>query len=291
MKFWQSVTFSQPDELLPVAKIAEEVGFTGVFISEHVFFPEQLASKYPYSPTGTPVFTAETPWLDPWVQIGAIAAVTTTLRFVTGVYILPLRHPLEVAKAVASAALLSHDRVGLGVGAGWMREEFDVLGREFKARGKRMDEQIEVLRKVWAGGMVEHHGTYYDFPRLQMSPPPRVSPPILIGGQSEAAFKRAARLGDGWVGSGHTPDQVAGVMQRLTQLRREAGREREPFDAILVLTAPADVDQLRRFEDAGVTSLVNWPLLFTVGPQGSMDDKRRHLETYANDVIGKMSAA
>lgn len=289
MKFWQSLTFSEPGELLTVAKLAEQVGFHGVFLSEHVFVPEKRESKYPYTADGNPIFTAETPWLDPWVQVGAIAAVTTRLRFVTGVYILPLRHPLEVAKAVATAAVLSHDRVGLGVGAGWMKEEFDVLGREFKARGKRMDEQIAVIRKVWAGGMVEHHGVYYDFPRLQMSPAPKVPPPILIGGQSDAAFKRAARLGDGWVGSGHTPDQVLGVMQRLQELRREYGRERVAFDAILVLSAPPTVDDLRRFEDAGVTSLVSWPLLFTVGPQGSMDDKRRYLETYANDVIAKLA--
>jgi probable F420-dependent oxidoreductase len=288
MKFWQSVAFSAPDELLEVARISEEVGFHGVFVSEHVFFPEKLESKYPYQPDGTPLFDAETPWLDPWVQIGAMAAVTTTLRFVTGVYILPLRHPLEVAKTVASAALLSCDRVGLGVGAGWMREEFDVLGREFAARGKRMDEQIEILRKVWAGGMVEHHGTYYDFPKLQMSPAPRTPPPILIGGQSDAAFRRAARLGDGWVGSGHTPEQVEGVMRQLNALRREAGRDHVPFDAILVLSAPAGVDELKRFEDAGVTSLVSWPLLFTVGPQSTMDAKRRYLETYADDVIAKL---
>ncbi len=288
MRFWQSVAFSAPEDLLAVAKLAEQVGFHGVFCSEHVFFPETLASKYPYSPDGTPVFTAETPWLDPWVQIAAMAAVTTTLRFVTGVFILPLRHPLEVAKTVASVALLSHDRVGLGVGAGWMREEFDVLGRAFTARGKRMDEQIAVLRKVWAGGMVEHHGRYYDFPPLQMSPAPRVPPPILIGGQSEAAFERAARLGDGWVGSGHAPEQVLGVMQRLDALRREAGRAREPFDAILVLSTPPNLDDLRRFEDAGVTSLVSWPLFFTVGPQATMEEKRRYLETYANDVIARM---
>ena len=288
MKFWQSVTFSQPEELLDVARISEDVGFTGVFVSEHVFFPETLASKYPYTPNGAPPFTAETPWLDPWVQIAAMAAVTKTLRFVTGVYILPLRHPLEVAKSVASVALLSGDRVGVGVGVGWMREEFDVLGREFAARGKRMDEQIEVLREVWKGGMVEHHGAYYDFPRLQMSPAPRLSPPILIGGQSEAAFKRAARLGDGWVGSGHAPEQVLGVMQRLQQLRREAGREREPFDAVLVLSAPPVIDELKRFEDAGVTSFVSWPLLFTVGPQASLEAKRRHLETYAEQVIRRM---
>ena len=289
MKFWQSLTFSDPGELLTIAKLAEQAGFHGVFLSEHVFFPERLSSKYPYSADGTPLFTPETPWLDPWVQVGAIAAVTTRLRFVTGVYILPLRHPLEVAKSVATAAVLSNDRVGLGVGAGWMREEFDVLGREFKARGKRMDEQIEVIRKVWAGGMVEHHGAYYDFPRLQMSPAPRVPPPILIGGQSDAAFTRAARIGDGWIGSGHAPDQVLGVMQRLNGLRREYGRANAAFDAILVLSGPPTLDDLRRFEDAGVTSLVSWPLLFTCGPQASMDDKRRYLETYANDFIAKLS--
>jgi len=288
MKFWQSVAFSDPDELLDVARLAEQVGFHGVFVAEHVFVPEQLDSKYPYSPDGVPVFSAETPWLDPWVQIGAMAAVTKTLRFVTGVYILPLRHPLEVAKSVASAAALSHDRVGLGVGAGWMREEFEVLGREFRGRGKRLDEMIEVLRKVWAGGMVEHHGAHYDFPRLQMSPAPKAPVPILIGGMSEAAFRRAARLGDGWIGSGHTPDQVPTVMAHLNALRREAGRDQVPFDTILVLTAPADVDQLRRFEDVGVTSLVSWPLLFTLGPQATMDEKRRYLETYGNDVIRKM---
>lgn len=288
MKFWQSLTFDNPGHLLEIARISEQVGFEGVFVSEHVFFPEALASKYPYTADGKPPFTAETTWLDPWVQIAAMAAVTTRLKFVTGVYILPLRHPLEVAKTVASAAVLSGDRVGLGVGAGWMREEFDVLGREFKGRGKRMDEMIAVLRKVWAGGMVEHHGEHYDFPRLQMSPAPKMLPPILIGGQSEVAFKRAARLGDGWVGSGHTPEQVPDVMRRLTELRREAGRERLPFDAVLVLAAPPDVDQLRRFEDAGVTSLVSWPLLYTVGPTASVDEKRRWLESYANDVIAKM---
>jgi probable F420-dependent oxidoreductase len=288
VKFWQSVAFAAPDELLELARIAEEVGFHGVFCSEHVFFPERLESRYPYSPSGEPLFTAETPWLDPWVQIAAMAAVTRTLRFVTGVYILPLRHPLEVAKTVASVALLSGDRVGLGVGAGWMREEFAVLGREFAGRGKRLDEQIAVIRKVWAGGMVEHHGVYYDFPRLQMSPPPRVAPPILIGGGSEAALRRAARLGDGWVGSGHGLEEALGVIGRLRALRREAGREREPFDIILVLNAPASVDDLRRFEDVGVTSLVSWPLAFTLGPQATMAEKRRYLESYAADVIAKL---
>jgi len=287
VKFWQSVTFSQPDELLDVAKLSEEVGFTGVFVSEHVFFPETLASKYPYSADGTPMFNAETPWLDPWVQIAAMAAVTTTLRFVTGVYILPLRHPLEVAKAAATVSLLSGGRLALGIGTGWMREEFDALGREFAGRGRRMDEQIEVMRTIWRGGAVEHNGRHYRLPRLQMTPAPKASIPILIGGASERALKRAATLGDGWVGAGNTPEEIPTIAKRLRELRAEAGRERTPFEIIVALTTPPDIDTFRRLEDQGVTGVVSWPLVFTAGPGSTIEGKKQALETYASQIIAK----
>jgi alkanesulfonate monooxygenase SsuD/methylene tetrahydromethanopterin reductase-like flavin-dependent oxidoreductase (luciferase family) len=168
MRFWQAVSFLEAEQLLDVARGAEEVGFDGAFVSDHVFFPGELVSRYPYNPDGVPYFDKDTPWLETFASIGAMAAVTKRLRFVTGVYILPLRHPLEVAKATATVALLSGNRLALGVGTGWMREEFDVLGREFAGRGRRMDEQIAVMRTVWRGGMVEHAGRHYRFPHLQM---------------------------------------------------------------------------------------------------------------------------
>ena len=285
MRFWQAVSFLEAEQLLDVARGAEEVGFDGAFVSDHVFFPGELVSRYPYNPDGVPYFDKDTPWLETFASIGAMAAVTKRLRFVTGVYILPLRHPLEVAKAAATVALLSGNRLALGVGTGWMREEFDVLGREFAGRGRRMDEQIAVMRTVWRGGMVEHAGRHYRFPRLQMSPAPTAPIPILIGGASERALRRAATIGDGWVGAGNTPEEVQGILRRLGELRREAGRERAPFEIIVALTTPPDVDVFRRLEDQGVTGVVSWPLVFTVGPGASIEQKRGALEGYAEQVI------
>jgi probable F420-dependent oxidoreductase len=285
MRFWQAVSFLEAEQLLDVARGAEEVGFDGAFVSDHVFFPGELVSRYPYNPDGVPYFDKDTPWLETFASIGAMAAVTKRLRFVTGVYILPLRHPLEVAKATATVALLSGNRLALGVGTGWMREEFDVLGREFAGRGRRMDEQIAVMRTVWRGGMVEHAGRHYRFPRLQMSPAPTAPIPILIGGASERALRRAATIGDGWVGAGNTPEEVQGILRRLGELRREAGRERVPFEIIVALTTPPDVDVFRRLEDQGVTGVVSWPLVFTVGPGASIEQKRGALESYAEQVI------
>lgn len=287
MRFWQAVSFLEAEQLLDVARAAEEVGFDGAFVSDHVFFPGELVSKYPYAPDGVPYFDRDTPWLETFASIGAMAAVTTRLRFVTGVYILPLRHPLEVAKAAATVALLSGNRLALGVGTGWMREEFDALGREFAGRGRRMDEQIAVMRTVWRGGVVEHTGRHYRLPPLQMSPAPTQPIPILVGGASERALRRAATLGDGWVGAGNTPEEIPGILRRLGELRREAGRERAPFEVIVALTTPPDVDVFRRLEDQGVTGVVSWPLVFTTGPGSSIAQKRGALETYANQIIAR----
>jgi probable F420-dependent oxidoreductase len=216
-----------------------------------------------------------------------MAAVTERLRFATMVYILPLRHPLEVAKATASVAALAGGRLALGVGAGWMREEFDALGVDFDSRGARMDESIDVLRALWRGGMVEHHGRVFDFERLQISPAPPAPIPVWIGGASAPALRRAARVGEGWMGSGNGVAEAAALLARLRDLRAQAGRERLPFEAIVPLTEPADADALRRLEDAGMTGAVSYPFLYALGPTSSLDEKRRLLERYAGDVIAK----
>ncbi len=285
MRFWQAVSFLEAEQLLDVGRSAEAVGFDGAFVSDHVFFPGELVSRYPYAADGVPYFDKDTPWLETFSSIAAMAAVTKRLRFVTGVYILPLRHPLEVAKAAATIALLSGNRLALGVGTGWMREEFDALGRDFAGRGRRMDEQIEVMRTVWRGGMIEHAGRHYRLPRLQMSPAPTEPIPILIGGASERALRRAAHLGDGWVGAGNIPEEIPTILERLRVLRAEAGRDRLPFEVVVALTVPPDVDVFRRLEDQGVTGVVSWPLVFTVGRGASIAQKRGALESYANQII------
>ena len=289
MKFWQSLAFTEPEQLTAVAPICEEVGFDGAFVSDHLFFLEKFEKSYPYNETGDPGFTAETPWPQPWVTIATMAAVTKTLRFSTLIYILPLHDPIEVAKATGTLAVLSNNRFALGVGAGWMREEFDIMGAEFDRRGRRLDEGMEVCRKLWAGGMVEHRGEGYAFPALQMSPAPTKPVPIWVGGVSDAALRRAGHLGDGWLGSGQTPEEALEMLAKIQQHRKDAGRQNEPFEAVVPLVTPPDPDVYKRLEDAGATATVSYPFTYALGPTSTPDQKRGYLEGFANNVIATMS--
>jgi alkanesulfonate monooxygenase SsuD/methylene tetrahydromethanopterin reductase-like flavin-dependent oxidoreductase (luciferase family) len=164
--------------------------------------------------------------------------------------------------------------VALGVGAGWIREEFDALEVPFETRGARMSEMIEVMRAAWTGRMIEHRGRFFDLGPLQMSPAPPVPVPIYVGGLSKAAFRRAARLGDGWIGTGQTPDEAVSCVAELRRLRAEAGRANEPFETIVPLVVPPDPDLLKRLEAAGVTATTLWPFTYTLGPTSTLPQKR-----------------
>lgn len=285
MEFWQFLAFSEVEQLAEIACIAEEVGYTGVLLGDHILVPEKLDSPYPYSPDGRPGFEPSDVWPDPWVSISAMAALTSRLRFGTSVYILPLRNPFQVAKSVGTAAVLSHNRVALGAGAGWMQEEFAQMNMSFKDRGKRYDEMIEILRLLWRGGMAEYHGEHFDFDRLEMSPAPSETIPIWIGGHSKAALRRAARLGDGWIGTGCTPEEIPEILSKLETLRRGAGREAVPFETRVSVTALPDRDLYRRIEDQGLTGIVHWPFKYTLGASSSIEEKRSLMERYAEDII------
>jgi alkanesulfonate monooxygenase SsuD/methylene tetrahydromethanopterin reductase-like flavin-dependent oxidoreductase (luciferase family) len=158
-------------EIPAVSRMLDEAGYHGILTSDHLIYPRHLSSRYP-SPTGRPSWDPGTAWPDSWVLIGAMAAVTTNLRFSNAVYIAPARPLLEVAKQVATASVLSGGRVSLAVGAGWMREEFELLGQDFDQRGQRLDEMIQALRALWKGGWVSWPGTHYDIPELMLEPKP-----------------------------------------------------------------------------------------------------------------------
>ena len=290
MKFWQAASFSEPEQLVEIAVVAEEVGFDGILVSDHLFHPEKLESRYPYSPDGKPDFTPQTAFPDCMAVIAAMATVTSRIRFASMVYILPLRNPVEVAKTTGTVGVLSNNRLVLGAGAGWIREEFDVLGVDFKTRGRRLDESIEVLRKLWTGNVVEHHGEFFDFPPLSMQPAPSGPVPIYIGGMNKRALRRAARLGDGWLGPGQMPEDAEATAAELERLRREAGRGDRPFEVVAPLVTPPDPDVLKRLSERGVHGTVSYPFFYALGPTSTIEQKRGVMEQFAEGVIRKVRA-
>lgn len=256
MKFCHGLIGAAPQHWCRLAVTCEEAGFDSVAVSDHMIFPAALESRYPYTADGTPLFDPEEDWPDVWVSIGAMAAVTTTLRFVTNVYVLPARNPFVAAKAIGTAAYLSGNRIGLGIGAGWMREEFEVMEQPFARRGARMEEMVEVMRTLWRGGTVEHHGEFYDFEPLEMRPAPSEPVPFYIGGHSKLAFERAARIGDGWLGMNYTMETLVEHCRTLQQAREDAGTADRPFEVIASPEVAPTGDALEEIEAAGVTTIL-----------------------------------
>ena len=289
MKFIVSLAFSDSRTYCRLARAAEAAGFAAVAVSDHIIHPRALRTPYPYTDDGKPRWEPFTDWPDPWVAIGAMAAVTERLRFLTSVFVLPMRNPFAVAKAVATAAVMSDDRVALGIGTGWMEQEFEAMEQRFARRGRRTDEMIEVLRKLWAGGWVEHHGEHYDFDELEMSPPPAREIPIYGGGISKRALRRAAMRCDGWVADFHSIDEAAELIATLRALRADGPRAERPLEVIAALSDAFDLDGYRRAEEAGVTQIITQPWFFYPGGGDSLEAKADSIARFGDDVAQKLA--
>jgi len=248
-------------DLIQIARRAEAAGCDSVWISDHLVWPVEVHSLYPYSPTGSAPLPPGTPFFDPWVLLAGIAAATTSIRLATGVYILPLRQHLVTARAVASLDCLSLGRVIFGVGIGWMEEEFVAADSEYRTRASRTDEIIDALRVLWGPGPASRQGQEVSFSALYTdpTPPQGADLPIYIGGESPAALRRAARVGDGWLSMRHTPASAAASIASLGELRREAGRQDRPFNVTLQAPWPCGPEIVGAFTDAGVDRLVCYP--------------------------------
>jgi probable F420-dependent oxidoreductase len=297
MRFHQAVTFLPLDEVVSLSTAADALGYSGIYLSDHLFNPRELKSKYTYSkaPDGSPFWEKETAWPDPMCLISALSGVTTNLTFTTGVYIAPVRDLITVAKTVGTAAVLSGNRVRLGVGVGWCEEEYIQTGQDFRTRGKRLNEMIPALQALWRGGWVEYHGEYYDVPACQMNPSPTEPIPFIGGGNSEAALVRASTLCDGWVNTGAaTPEQAFAEVATIKDAVKRAGRENEPFSIYVAVKAFPDLDLYRRLEDAGVTDLLCAPWMAVQAKEGDTPEsiheaRLRVCEQFAEHYIAPMS--
>src|SRR5262252_6666389 len=274
---------TDPSFYAPLARAAEEAGYDSMVVPDSICYPRHSGSRYPFSPDGSREFLEDKPFLEPFTLIPALGAVTTRLRFVTFVIKLPVRHPVLVAKQATSVAVLTGGRLILGVGSSPWREDYEVLGVPWAGRGQRMDEALAVLRGLSSGGYFEHHGEAFDFAPVKIAPVPAEPIPILIGGHSDAALRRAARLGDGWLHGGGELAELPGLLARLAGHRRAAGTDGRPFEVHVISADGYTVDGVRRLADQGVTDVIigfRWP--YHTGPDTEpLADKLTKLRRYA----------
>jgi probable F420-dependent oxidoreductase len=286
VKYTCSIAMGPIDELVDIARTAEEVGFDAIALPDSLFYMEKQSADYPYTPDGSRMWNADTPWVDPLIAAAAMGAVTSTLRFYTNVMKLGSRNPLLLARQVGSVANLTGNRFGFGVGIGWAPEEFEWCGVPYAKRGKRVDEMIDVIKLVLAGGMVEFHGDFYDFDKLQMSPAPSQPVPFYVGGHTEVAFKRAVRIGDGWTSAMMTGEQLAETIATLKAMLAEAGRAEDPFEYQAVCIDKFGVDGHRELADAGVTDNIVIPWLFDgLSFDAPLEQKKDSLKRFADTYI------
>ena len=282
MKFYVSSAFLEATEIVEIARAADELGYEGMAIPDHVVNLETLKTPYPYTEDGERRWPPFTDWLDPWVLVGSLAQVTSRLKFVTTVYIPAMRDPYSAAKTIGTAACLSGGRVELGIGVGWCEEEFDLLGQHFAKRGKRTDEMLELMKELWQPGWTEFDGEFYQTPRLEMMPtPPRI--PIYAGGLSDFALRRAAR-NDGWIGDLITLDQALASVDRVRALRAEKGLTMEGFRVLTPLMDAFTIEHFERATTGGIDSVVTMPWMFYSGPKATLAEKVDGMRRFRSDL-------
>ncbi|WP_328611909.1 TIGR03619 family F420-dependent LLM class oxidoreductase [Amycolatopsis sp. NBC_00345] len=288
MKFSLSIAMNPLDQLGELARAAEEAGFSSIVLPDSLFYSEQVSADYPYTPDGSRFWTADTPWVDPLVATASMGAVTERIEFYTSVLKLGSRNPVLLARQVNSVAALTGGRFGLGLGVGWSPEEFEWCGAPYEKRGKRVDEAIDAMRLILDGGMVEYHGEFFDFDKLQMSPAPPKRVPFYIGGHTEVALRRAARVADGWSSAMMKLDDLRTTIARLKELLAERGRENDPFEYQAVCIDRFGLDGYHEQADAGVTDIITMPWVFEgVGFDAEVGPKLDAIRKFGAEVIAK----
>ena len=266
MKYGTFITSMRPEKIASNLGQAEDAGFESAWIGEHLIMPVNYQSKYPYSPDGRFPAPLDVPFHDPMMTLTYAAAVTSRIRLATGIFVVPLRNPITTAKSVVSLDVLSNGRVIFGVGVGWFAEEFAAagVGAQFKDRALRTREYIEIMKALWTQDDPVYEGKTFSIKDVRFNPKPvqKPHPPIVVGGTSELALKRAVRYGDGWYGIARTMEEARNLIGRLHELERNASRAR-PVEITLSLRTghPLTADEVRQLADLGVErTLAGLPL-------------------------------
>ena len=287
MKFTLSIAFCDAQHYVPLARAADAAGWESISVLEGLFYYADAAYAYPVAETGAPFWQPTTPYIDPFTAVAAMAAVTERVKFYTNIVKLPLRHPLMIAKTVTSLAALSGGRFALGVGLSSWRQDYEVLGEEWAERGARSAEMVEIIRGIAKGGSFTFKGRFYDVPSMEIAPIPEHPVPIYFGGQADAVLRRAARIGDGYIGTENadcTLDDLPALLKRLKTYLADAGRADAPFEFKYV-PGTVGVDMLRRLADLGVTDAVVWPWLYFPGDPNDLDHKIQSIRRFRDEIV------
>jgi probable F420-dependent oxidoreductase len=285
MKFVLGYGLNDIRHMAEVAKAAETAGFDSFTFGDSLFYPKHTDSIYPYK-GGDRSFLENIDFLDPTAAIASLAAQTTTLRFYCGVLKLPSRHPVLTAKAYASLAFLSNNRVSLGVGISPWKEDLVFLNVDWDRRGKVMDECLEAIRGLWTGDYFAYHGEFIKFDEVKMRPVPEVPVPILVGGHSKPALRRAARLGDGWMSAGGTVEENKEMVQAIQANRKEYGTDNKPFQIHAGVMDATDIDSMKRMVEIGATHIFTAPW-DVYNPALSLSEKVDAVKRFGDTVIAK----
>ncbi|MHB1517501.1 MAG: TIGR03619 family F420-dependent LLM class oxidoreductase [Acidimicrobiales bacterium] len=289
MRFSYAESMVDPLYYLPLARAAEEAGYHSIVVPDSLFYPLDSDSTYPFSPDHSREFLEDKPFIEPFSLIAAMGAVTDRIRFVTFVLKLPTRHPLLVAKQATSVAVLTGNRLSLGVGSSPWPEDYQVVDVPWKGRGIRMDESLDILRGLAAGGYFEYHGEVFDLPPIKINPIPTERIPVLIGGHAEPALRRAARA-EGWLHGGGDPLELPALIERLQRLRVEEGTSTRPYEVHVISADAFSVEGIHRLEAQGVTDVIvgfRWP--YSVGPDTeTLQTKLDNLRRFSDEVMAEV---
>jgi len=288
MRFSYAESMIDPAQYVPLAIAVDRAGYTSFTIADSIIYPKESDSKYPYTPDGNREFLDGKPMIDPFVLTATLAAVTERLRFTTFVVKLPIRQPVLMAKQAMSLAVMTGERFGFGIGLSPWPEDYAVTGTEWKARGRRFDEMIEIIRGLETGEYFEYHGEFYDFQAIKMCPAPKKRIPLLIGGHADAALDRAARVGDGWMHAGGDAGELKRYLAKLGDYRKEYGREKQPFEIHVISMDGFTIDGVKRLEDMGVTDTIVGFRNAYQKDETTLEQKIEALERFAERVIHKL---
>ena len=243
-------------DVADIAARAEAAGFESIWLPEHPVMPVNPTSRYPGTPDGS-IPPTMNDMADPYIALARASAVTNTIKLGTGITLIPERNPLVLAGAISTLDRFSGGRFILGIGAGWLREETEIMGGDFDHRWTQTREAIAVMRALWTQDAAEYHGRYYDFPPVQCNPKPAQAggPPVILGGSARNVFRRIARWGDGWMPTAANPEQIAAGRAAIDELAEAAGRDPAAI-SITVFGAPADREVIARFAAAGANRVI-----------------------------------